>query len=84
METVTSFKYLGRVLKEGDENWLAVAGNLKKAGKIWMRMTRMMIQERVDPKVSGLFIQTFVQAVLLLGSDTWFLTPQVEQSLSSF
>ena len=31
LETVTSFKYLGQVMTAGDDGWLEVAGNLRKA-----------------------------------------------------
>ena len=31
LKTVPSFKYLGRILTAGDENWPAVAGNLGTA-----------------------------------------------------
>ena len=33
IETVTKFKYLGRVMKAGDDDWPAVAGNLVKTRK---------------------------------------------------
>ena len=32
MEEVLEFKYLGRILTATDDNWPAVAGNIKKAG----------------------------------------------------
>ena len=35
IETFTKFKYLGRVMTVGDDDWLAVAGNLEKARKSW-------------------------------------------------
>ena len=41
LETVATFKYLGRVMTAGDEDWLAVAGNLVKARKIWGRLLRI-------------------------------------------
>ena len=37
LETVTSFKYMGRALAAADGNWPAVVGNLKKARKSWDR-----------------------------------------------
>ena len=49
-----------------------------------MRMTRILIRQRDYPKVSGLFFKAVVQAVLLLGAETWELTPRVERALSSF
>ena len=68
LETVTSFKYLGRVLTAGDDDWLAVAGNLRKARESWTRMTRILGREGADPRISGLFFKVVVQAVLLFGS----------------
>ena len=35
METVTEFRYLGRILTAADDDWLAVAGNIKKARRSW-------------------------------------------------
>ena len=35
LQAVPSFKYLGRILTEGDDDWPAVAGNLGKARKSW-------------------------------------------------
>ena len=84
MDNVTSFKYLGRVLTEGDDNCPEVEGNFRKARKIWMLMKRILIRERDYPKVSGLFFKEFVQAVLLLGEETWVLTPRIDRALSSF
>ena len=37
-QAVPSFKYLGRILTEGDDDWPAVAGNLGKARKSWGRL----------------------------------------------
>ena len=56
---------MGRVLMEGEDNCLSVAGNLRKDRKIWMQMTRILIREGVDLKVSGLFFKAVVQEVLL-------------------
>ena len=34
--------------------------------------------------VSGMIFKPVVQAVLLFGSDTWFITPRTGRSLVSF
>ena len=39
---VTYFKYLGQVIRELDNNWSAVAGNLWKAHTSWYRLTRIL------------------------------------------
>ena len=68
MEAVTLFKYMGRVLALGYDYWKAVAANLRKARKICMWMTRILIREGEDTKVSGLFFKVVVEAVLILGA----------------
>ena len=45
LQTVPSFKYLGRIMTEGDDDWPAVAGNLGKARKIWVRLQRILSRE---------------------------------------
>ena len=38
LETVPTFKYLGRVMTAGDDYWPSVEGNLVKARKSWWRL----------------------------------------------
>ena len=67
LETVSTFKYLGRVMTAGDDYWLAVAGNLVKARKIWGSLLRILSREGVDKRVSGNVFKAVMQAVLLFG-----------------
>ena len=55
LENITAFKYLGRVITAGDDDWPAVVGNLKRARKSWGRLSQILIREGADPKVSGHF-----------------------------
>ena len=41
LESVPRFTYLGRVMTAGDDDWLAVAGNLQKARRSWGRLHRI-------------------------------------------
>ena len=84
LENVTTFRYLGRVLTAGDNDWLEVVGNLGKAQKIWGRLSRILSREGVDLNVSGIFHKAVAQAVLLFRAETWFLTPRMERALDSF
>ena len=68
----------------GDDDWPAVVGNLQKARNSWGCLLRILRWEGADPKVSGNFSKAVTQAVLLLGADTWVLTPRMERSLSIF
>ena len=84
LENVTVFKYLGRVMMSGDDDWTEVADNLRKARKSWVQMSRILSWEGADQKVLGNFLKAAVQVLLLFGADTWVLTPRMERALSSF
>ena len=84
METVSEFRYLGRLLTATDDDWPAVAGNIKKARRIWGRMARVIGREGADPKVSRTFYIAVTQVVLLFGSETWVLTERMEKALNNF
>ena len=45
MEAVLEFWYLGQILTVTDENWPAVAGNIKKARRIWRRIVCLLRSE---------------------------------------
>ena len=68
----------------GDDDWLAVVGNLGKARKSWERLSWILIREGADPKVSGKFCKAVAQAVLLFGEETWVLTQRMEKDLNRF
>ena len=53
LETVATFKYLGRAMTAGDDDWPAVAGNLVKAQKSWGRLSQILSREGADKRVSG-------------------------------
>ena len=59
IKNVSAFRYLGRVLMAGDDDWLAVIGNLGKARKSWGRLSWVLGREGADPKVSGNFIRRY-------------------------
>ena len=51
----------------GDDDWPTVVGNLRNARKSWARMMRILGREGAEPRISGMFFKSVVQAVLLLG-----------------
>ena len=53
LETVSTFKYLGRVMTAGDDDWPAVAVNLVKLRKSWGCLSRILSREGADKRVSG-------------------------------
>ena len=70
IESVLEFKYLGRILTEMDDDWLAVIRNLRKASRSWGFLSRVLGREGTDPKMSREFYISVTQAVLLFGSET--------------
>ena len=84
IQHVLTFRYMGRVLTAGDDDWIVVVGNLGKARKSWGQLSRILSREGAHPKVSGNFYKAVAQAVLLFGAETWFLIPRIERSLDSF
>ena len=52
---VTLFRYLGRVMMVGDDDWPEVVVNLQKARNSCGRLSRILSREGAYPKVSGHF-----------------------------
>ena len=84
LQSVPSFKYLGRTLTAGGDDWPAVARNLGKARKSWGGLQRILSREGATKQVSGNFSKAVVQQVLLFGSEIWVVSPRMERALSSF
>ena len=84
IRAVTEFRYLGRVMTNTDDDWRAVAGNLRKARVTWGRLARILGREGADPKVSRKFYIAVIQQVLLFGAETWVLTKRMEATLDAF
>ena len=61
-----------------------VVGNLGKARNSWGQLSRILIREGADPKVSEFFNKAVAQAVLLFRAETWVLTLRMERGMDSF
>ena len=57
LENVTAFKYLGQVMTAGDYVWTEVVDKLKREINSWGQLSRILIREGADPKVSGMFLR---------------------------
>ena len=84
LSQVTSFKYLGRVLKAEDDNWPAVVRNLWCTRQKWVWRTRVLIRKGAYTRTLGQIYLAVVQSVLLYGSETWVLTPLIQRVLGGF
>ena len=84
METVSEFRCLGRLLTATDDDWPAVAGNIKKVQSSLGSLARVLGREGADPKVSRNFYTAVTQQVLLFRAETWVLTRKMESDLDPF
>ena len=75
LQTAPRFKYLGRILTEGDNDWPAVVGNLVNSRKSWGRLQGILSREGATKRVLGNFFKAVVQQVLLFGAETWVVSP---------
>ena len=70
LKKVESFRYLGRILAQDDENVRAVQNQIKKARGTWARVGQVLQADNTPPKVSAMFYKAVVQSVLLYSSET--------------
>ena len=55
LETVMSYKYLGRLITATDNDIPEVIDNLQKAQNIWSRLLRVLVHEGTDAWASVFF-----------------------------
>ena len=84
IETVSEFKYLGRVLADNDDDWPAVKANIKKARGRWRQVAQILAREGATTGTMAYFYKAIVQAVLLYGSESWVLTQKMWKAVESF
>jgi hypothetical protein len=87
IKTVSEFKYLGRVVKNNDDDWSAVNQNmLKKATATWGRILCKILSKEggANPKVMATVYKAVMQAMLLYSSESWVLSLMMEKKLQSF
>jgi hypothetical protein len=74
IETVTEFKYLGRIVTDTDDDIPTVINNLNKAGNAWGQIHRILSYEKKrNLKAVVSVYRAIIQAILLYGSETWVL-----------
>ena len=56
LETVSSFKYPGRLLAAIDDNWTVLITNIQKSRKSWFCMDQILEWEGADNRMSGSFM----------------------------
>ena len=61
-----------------------MVGNLWKARKKWDHLSRILVREGGNVRLSGMFFKEVVKVVLLFGSEMRVMTPSIGQALGGF
>ena len=78
LTVVSLFRSLGQTLLTSGDNFPAVEWKFRRARGKWGWMAKILGRERADRIMVGRFYMAVVQSVLLFGSATWVMTPQLE------
>ena len=84
LETVQSFKYLGRLLTSTNDDWPTIYKNLTKARRRWAMLAKVLAREGADQSTMARFYIAIVQAVLLYGSETWTVNQSILRVVGGF
>jgi hypothetical protein len=57
---------------------------LNRAKQKWARISKILTTQGVEPRVKGYFYKAIVQAVLLYGSESWYMTKATVNFFKSF
>ena len=84
LTNMASFKYLICILMAMYNNCPEVVAYLSKARKKWVRMSIILCQKGTNVRMSGNLFKEVVQALIILGLETWVAIPHVRRTLGGF
>jgi len=84
IESVGSFRYLGRQEARNDTDWGALYTNLRRARYKWYKLSKLLHIESANPRIFGMFYKAVVQTVLLFGCESWTMTDAMWTVLKGF
>ena len=84
LERVREFKYLGRIIDEGDCDSNCIRKQVQKARRQWNCIAKILKREGANSVTMAKFYMAIVQAVLLYGADSWVITTRDWKYLESF
>ena len=84
IKRVPTFKYLGRVLDEAEDNTKCIKVQLKQDWSRWWRVLTVLKRQGANAQIMARFYLAVVQAILLYRADSWTITKQNLAKLSVF
>ena len=67
-----------------DRDWSEVVANLRKSRKQYVQLSQIIGRKGADPWTYGNFYKTVIQATLLFGAETYFVSPSIGKILDRF
>jgi hypothetical protein len=84
LKRVEVYKYLGRLMAQGNNNIQAIRAQIWKARATWARVGQVLRSKNASPFMAARFYQAIVQAILLYGSKTWVISQTALAWLEGF
>ena len=81
LSSITSFKYLGRVLSAAGDDWLMVFHNIWRAHQKVEQLSRVLSREGAYARALVIIYVVVLQTVILYGSETWVMTSHIRRVL---
>ena len=84
LKVVSSFKYLGRVMTDDDNDDTAVAARLSTARGVFAGLKRQLFKYEMSPNTRVAIFESVVVSSVLYGCETWVLSVTSAQALDTF
>lgn len=78
------FKYLGRFIRDDDNDEEAIRNNVTKARRLWTRLKVALSRENATYRTMGYFYKAVIMSVMLFGSESWTLNTQQMIAIRAF
>jgi hypothetical protein len=83
-ERVASFKYLGVILNEDNNNQIDLQERIKNANKIYFMLQKFFKNKNISRKLKLRLKNTIIDKTLTYASETWSLTKRDRNQLNVF
>ena len=84
VQQVTKVKYLGRMMTNDNQDFIAAQVNLERAKKRWNSLRRIATSKNANPRIMKEIYCATMIPILLYWSETWNITERIKQMLEVF
>ena len=84
LEPTTEFPYLDHTVYYNNIDWAALYQNLRKARRWWRMVANVVKKMGEMVRVKGIIYKTFIQTLMLYGSEIWVVTGDMLKVIEGF